>query len=391
MSEEINIAIVGGGIVGCWLALELSKTENDIFLFEKNTGIMQGENQSSRNSGVNHAGLNYDLNTRPLKARLCVEGNRLWEDFCQKNSLPLIRVGKLMVALSEAEDRELDKYLSRSIEYGVPGVRKISGDQVREFESNVVARSALLVPTSGIFEPTSLLRQVYFQASNQGVQFMAGTEVEELKSSGGMAMVKIRYRDGVTEWIAPRTVINSAGVHAVRLAGMIDGDFPLKAALIRGDSMKFYRSARPELHLNGMNVYPTPQTVATPFGLQHTVGVHLTPMFDFRNGQHVIGNTFMVGPKLIPVNREDDFQTPMPDPEVFVKDTRFFPQLKASDLSPNFSGVQARLDGYPDFYINRDRICNNLIHLVGIDSPGFTSAPAIARHVAKTFFLDGKG
>lgn len=386
MADEINVAIVGGGIIGCWLAYELSGSESDIFLFEKNEGITQGENQSSRNSGVNHAGLNYDVSSRPLKARFCVEGNHLWEQFCEKHALPFFKVGKLMVALNESEEIELEKYLSRAIEFGVPGVRRISGRQAREFEPNVTALSALHIPTSGIFEPTSLLRQVYFLASNQGVQFMPSTEVVELRAEGKKALMKIRYRDGATEWIAPRVILNSAGVHAVNLAKMIDGNFPLKAALIRGDSMKFYRTSRPELYLNGLNVYPTPQTVQTPFGLQHTVGVHITPMFDFENGRHVIGNTFMVGPKLVPVAREDDFQTPMPGPEVFVRDTRFFPQLKAEDLSPNFSGVQARLDGYPDFYIQRDRVCSNLIHLAGIDSPGFTSAPAIAQYVARKFF-----
>lgn len=386
MPEEINIAIIGGGIVGCWLALELSATQSDIFLFEKNTGITQGENQSSRNSGVNHAGLNYDTNSRPLKAKLCVEGNRLWQEFCEKHSLPLRTVGKLMIALTEPEEIALDIYYRRSIEYGVFGVRKISADEVREHEPNVVAKSALHVPSSGIFEPTSLLRKVYFQAANQGVEFLTSTDVIELKAQNNQASMKIRYKDGAVDWIKPRVIINSAGVHAVNLAKMIDKEFPLKAALIRGDSMKFYRTSRPELHLRGMNIYPTPQTVQTPFGLQHTVGVHITPMFDYDNGEFVIGNTFMVGPKLTPVNREDDFQTPIPAPGVFIKDTGFFPQLKVEDLSPNFSGVQARLDGYPDFYINRDRMCSNVIHLVGIDSPGFTSAPAIASYVVQNFF-----
>ena len=386
MSEGINIAIIGGGIVGCWVALELSKTQNDIFLFEKNQGITQGENQSSRNSGVNHAGLNYDITTRPIKARLCVEGNRIWEEFCSQHSLPFFKVGKLMVAQNESEENDLEIYLRRSSEYGVPGVRRISEDDVREFEPNLSAKSALYVPTSGIFEPTSLLRQVYFLASNNGVQFMPSTQVTRLRFEDGRAIMEISYRDGVTEWIAPRIIINSAGVQAVNLARMIDSAFPLKAALIRGDSMKFYRTSRAELHLNGMNIYPTPQTVQTPFGPQHTVGVHITPMFDYHDGNFVIGNTFMVGPKLIPVTREDDFETPMPNPEVFVQNTRFFPQLRAEDLSPNFSGIQARLDGYPDFYIGRDRICSNVIHLCGIDSPGFTSAPAIASYIAKNFF-----
>ena len=78
MSEKINIAIIGGGIIGCCVAHELAKDKGDIYVFEKNPGITKGENQSSRNSGVLHAGIYYEPEIRPLKGRLCIEGNRLW-------------------------------------------------------------------------------------------------------------------------------------------------------------------------------------------------------------------------------------------------------------------------------------------------------------------------
>ena len=140
------------------------------------------------------------------------------------------------------------------------------------------------------------------------------------------------------------------------------------------------------LYLKGTNIYPTPRTIQTPFGLQKTVGVHLTPTFDYVDSDFTISDIVMVGPRLTPVRDSTDFQTAMPTPDLFIEDTNFFPGLKASDLSPNFGGIQARLDGYPDFFIARDKVCPELIHLVGIDSPGFTSAPAIARHVARQFF-----
>ncbi|MBW2096138.1 MAG: FAD-dependent oxidoreductase, partial [Deltaproteobacteria bacterium] len=79
------IAIIGGGVVGCAVAWELSKTYEDIFLFEKNPGITTGENQSTRNSGVIHSGIYYDQETRPLKAAFCVEGNRFLYDFCREH------------------------------------------------------------------------------------------------------------------------------------------------------------------------------------------------------------------------------------------------------------------------------------------------------------------
>jgi glycerol-3-phosphate dehydrogenase len=381
MSSEFNIAIVGGGIVGCCVARELSEAHEDIYLFERNSGITRGENQSSRNSGVNHAGIYYDRKTRPLKARFCVEGNRLWYEFCERYDLPCSKTGKLMVAANEEESRSLDFYLKRAGENGVPEVRKISGDQVRGYEPNVRAHSALLLPTSGIFEPAVLVRQNYVLAGNNGVQFMTETEVVGLKPRQGGTELRIRYRDGNEDTVKARLVVNAAGLQAVALAKMLDPAFPIKEALVRGDSLKFYRTRRPELFLRGMNVYPTPIVVDTPTGKQHTVGVHLTPTFDLVDGRFVIGDTVTVGPKLIPVAHLDDYKTPVPPPEVFLGSMGFFPDLKPQDLEPHQSGIQARLNGYPDFYIEWDQITGRVVHLIGLDSPGLTSAPAIAKYV----------
>ena len=174
MTTKINIAIIGGGIIGCWVALELSKVQEDIYVFEKNPGITKGENQSSRNSGVLHAGIYYEQDLRPLKARLCVEGNRLWYEFARKHQLPCKQTGKLMVANNEAESRILDHYLLQAKTNGVPGVRKIGADEIRQLEPNVRAPSALLLPSSGIVDPTALLHQVYASASNRGSERRGG-------------------------------------------------------------------------------------------------------------------------------------------------------------------------------------------------------------------------
>ncbi|MGD2099522.1 MAG: FAD-dependent oxidoreductase [Desulfobacterales bacterium] len=382
MSEKINIAIIGGGIIGCCLALELAKTRTDIYVFEKNAGITKGENQSSRNSGVLHAGIYYKQDLRPLKARFCVEGNRLWSAFAQKYQLPCQQTGKLIVARDETESRKLDHYLQQAKINGVPDVRKIGPDEVKRMEPNVNAHSALLVPTSGIVDPTALLRQVYASASNRGAQFMPETEIIDLKPSYGAVEVHLRYRDGQTDHIRADIVINAAGIHSVDIARMLDSQIPIKPALIRGDSYKFYRSRRSQLYLRGMNVYPMPIVVDSPTGRHHTVGVHLTPTFDVRNNKFVIGDTVTVGPKLMPVANFDDYRTPPSPPEVFLENLDFFPDLMAADLEYHQGGIQARLDGYHDFYIRPDRHAPQVIHLLGIDSPGLTAAPAIAKFVA---------
>jgi L-2-hydroxyglutarate oxidase LhgO len=326
MSTKINIAIIGGGIIGCWVALELSKVQEDIYVFEKNPGITKGENQSSRNSGVLHAGIYYEQDLRPLKARLCVEGNRLWYEFAQKYQLPCKQTGKLMVANDEAESRILDQYLLQARTNRVPGVRKIGMDEIRQLEPNVRAHSALLLPSSGIVDPTALLHQVYASASNRGVTFMLEAEVVDLELSDGEVFAHLRYRDGHQDRIQANTVINAAGVHAVDIARMIDPQIPISPALIRGDSLKFYRNRRPKLFLRGMNVYPTPIVVDSPTGRHHTVGVHLTPTFDVIGGEMVIGDTVTVGPKLIPVTHFEDYKsTPVPPAEAFLENMAFFP------------------------------------------------------------------
>jgi L-2-hydroxyglutarate oxidase LhgO len=294
-----------------------------------------------------------------------------------------------MVANNEAESHILAKYILQAEVNDVPGVRKISAEEVKKLEPNVCAYSALLIPTSGIVEPTALLRQVYASASNRGAIFMSETEVVDLKLSGEEVIIHIRYRDGHQDRIRANTVINAAGVHAVDIARMIDPQIPIKPALIRGDSYKFYRNRRPQLFLREMNVYPTPIVVDSPTGRHLTVGVHLTPTFDIIDGETNIGNTVTVGPKLMPVAHFEDYHiTPVSPPEVFLENMAFFPDLTAADLEYHQGGIQARLDGYHDFYIKPDRYSNRVIHLLGIDSPGLTAAPAIAKYVGNLLKSD---
>ncbi len=148
-----------------------------LFLFEKNPGITKGENQSSRNSGVLHAGIYYDTETRPLKAKLCVEGNRIWHEFCADHQLPCLKTGKLIASCNDSQESVILELARRASINGVPGVRVIDGIDARRLEPNVHCKSALLVPTSGIIDPIAAIYKVYSLASNAGVQFMPGTKV----------------------------------------------------------------------------------------------------------------------------------------------------------------------------------------------------------------------
>lgn len=382
MSTRISIAIVGGGAVGCAVAWALSKEYSNVFVFEKNPAISRGDNQSSRNSGVIHSGIYYDQETRPEKAALCVEGNRLLYGFCNRFRVPALKVGKLIVATEEIEEEELDQYLERARENGVPRVERISGDRVKEIEPNVRARSALCVHTAGILDPTALVYRLHTLASRQGVHFITGTEVVGAESNGELIRLCLSYPDGRKEDVEARTVVNAGGIYGDCIARMADPDSPYELDPVSGVSYKFYRHKRPELMLNGTNVYPIPRYVATQHGRHFTVGVHLTPTFGETGYPPVLGTTVTVGPRLVPMGERNPKTEAKSSPESFVNSIRpFFPGLRVNDLLWHQSGLQARLKGYLDFVISSLPTSPNFINLLGIDSPGLTSCLAIGRRV----------
>lgn len=379
MTDEILIAVVGGGVIGCAVAWELSRRYEGVFLFEKNPGITKGENQSSRNSGVIHSGIYYDQETRPKKAALCVAGNRLLYDFCDRYNVSALKTGKLIVATSGNEEEILDLFLRRAKQNLVPGVKRIAGSRVKELEPNVKAKSALIVPSAGTVEPTSLVYRLHSLADRGGVQFMTGTEVVGLEADSDFIRITIRYRDGQMGQVRSRATINAAGVDADRLALLLSPDSPYELDPVRGESYKFYGHKRPELKLNGMNIYPTPESVLTPHGSHFTVGIHLTPTFGDLSHPPGLGSTVTVGPKLVPVDDRKTWSGSPVNARVFAEKVRaFFPGLREEDLIWHQMGLQARLKGYPDFVIKADSARSNFISLLGIDSPGLTSCLAIA-------------
>ncbi len=382
MSVDVDVAVVGGGVVGCAVARTLADRFERVFLFERNQGITRGDNQSSRNSGVVHAGIYYDRETRPLKARLCVEGNRLLYDFCERHGVPVLRTGKLVVACEPAEERVLDFYRVRAEENGVRGVRLLSAGEIREMEPNVRGSGALFVPTSGIVEPTSLVRKLATSAENAGAHVLTGTTVTEVEYRHGLLFVDLRRRDGRVERLTTRYLVNAAGVAAPELARRIDPESSYVPDPVRGEWALFYRNRRSELFLRGMNVYPVPTRVETPGGSHFTVGVHLTPTLETDSSGVRVSDTVTVGPWLGPVTRTDDLSSGLKPPEFFHGFVhKFFPGLEARDLHLHQAGIQARLRDSSDFVFHHSPKVPGVLHLLGMDSPGLTACLAIAEEV----------
>lgn len=384
MSAEVDITIVGGGVIGCAVARELAQAGREIFVLEKNSGITRGENQSSRNSGVIHAGLYYDRSRRPLKAALCAEGNRLLYGFCEQHGVPYRQTGKLVVAANDEEAVVLETYRVRATENGVP-VQQVTGARAAELEPCVRAAAALLLPTSGIINPTVLVHKLHLFAIENGARFLTGTRVTSIQARQEGLEVEIEYRDGARDTFLTKLLINAAGLYADEVARMVQPASTYQIDPVRSETMKFYRSKREDLKLQGMNIYPTPRQFTTPQGTYFSVGVHLTPTLTADSaGESPIGPEVTVGPLSRPAAHKEEYGGAYQAAEVFFNQVRsFFPGLQEDDLMPYQTGIQARLAGHQDWVVEFSDSEKRCLNLLGIDSPGLTGSLAIARYVKK--------
>ena len=381
MMDTVDITIIGAGVVGTAIAHELSKTGHEVFVIEKNPGVTQGENQSSRNAGVIHSGLFYDQGTRPLKSRLCPLGVRMLYDFCESHDVPHLRCGKLVVATSEIDLKNLECYMTQAKANGVEA-RMLNREEVTAKEPNVRAMGAIYLPSAGVIEPTRLVYKLFTLASNHGAHFLTNTELMALRIRPEGFELTVRNRDGETDRFLSRKVVNSAGLYADEVARMLDHESQYQVDPLRGEFARFYVRKRPDL-MCSTNVYPAPLKVELPTGSYWTVGTHITPTIETASdGSWAAGPVAIVGPINIPARGKEDFDgefKPMAD--YLEKISPYFPGVRESDMEPQHAGVLAVLAGHTDWVISRPH--PGFINLLGMSSPALTASLALADYVRR--------
>jgi glycerol-3-phosphate dehydrogenase len=368
--DQANILIIGGGVVGCAIARELSARWQDVFLVEQNPKL--GMATSSRNSGVNHSGIYYPKNS--LKARLCVEGNRLTYEFCQKHNVPFRHCGKLVVAAGAHEEPELVALKKRGEDNGVQGPQLIGADEIRKREPHIRGVAALHVPSTGILSAEELVHAYARVAANQGANIVTHAQVKSLDPSGETIRVGLRIgdeEDSQQEQIEARCVINAAGLYADEVAGLL-GNHSWRIYPVRGEYCEV-RGPRASL-INNL-VYPLPHADGI------SLGVHFTK---------TLWGTFLLGPTATYVEGKDNYEKNRLPISAFAESAKtLLPEIEERDLQLGYTGLRPKLvppshkAGIVDFVITRDPNVPQAIQLVGIESPGLTAAPAIAKHVAQ--------
>src|SRR5258706_1471208 len=210
--DQANILIIGGGVIGCAIAEAVSKKWQDVFLVEQFPKL--GMATSTRNSGVNHSGIYYPKNS--LKARHCVEGNRLTYEFCAKHKVPFRHCGKIVVATDAHQESELAALKKRGEDNGVGGLGLIGADEIRKREPHIKGVSALDLPSTGIVSPGKLVHSYARVATNRGANIGTYAQVTSLEPAGETIRVGLRIGDEVdaqNETIDARCVINAAGLY----------------------------------------------------------------------------------------------------------------------------------------------------------------------------------
>jgi glycerol-3-phosphate dehydrogenase len=365
--DQVNVLIIGGGVVGCAIADVLSLRWQDIFVVEQFPKL--GMSTSSRNSGVIHSGLYYPKNS--WKARLCLEGNRLTKEFCANHNVLHRAAGKLVVAKSKNEEPQLYALLKKGQENGVEGLQILDAAGILAKEPHVHGYSALHVPSTGLCSAEDLVYAYARNAKQQGADLITHAKVIALEPHKGLVRVTLRIGDehkSETETLEARCVINAAGLYADEAARFL-GPRPWTIYPVRGE----YCEVRgPQAELVRNLVYPLPH----PDGL--TLGLHCTK---------TLWGTLLLGPTAEYVHAKDNYERDrMTIPEFAADVKRLVPEIEEHDLQLAYTGLRPKLvpppgKGIADFVIEPDLEFPQVIQLVGIESPGLTAAPAIARHV----------
>ena len=369
--EQVDCVVVGAGVVGLAVAREMALQGRETILLERESAF--GTISSARNSEVIHAGIYYPKDS--LKAKLCVEGNRLLYEYCRSHQVATQPYGKLIVASDETQIDELQAILYKAQNNGVPEIKMISGDEAKALESNLRCVAAILSSTTGIVDSHGYMLSLLGGFEDAGGMVAYQSPLISAKPIGNNAeggyQLEIGGADGMQ--IQTKLLINCAGMSAPAIAQKIEGlkkDQIPKAYFAKGNYFSLSGKS-PFRHL----IYPIPE----PGGL----GVHLT--LD-------MGGQAKFGPDVewLDIDAEEQIDytvNPKRGDDFYEAVRRYWPGLKDKSLQPDYSGVRAKIvpPNAPagDFCFSgpQEHGLQGLYNLYGFESPGLTSSLAIAKYL----------
>ena len=350
---KYDVAVIGAGVVGSLITRELSKYNIKVALLERCNDCAMGATKA--NSAIVHAG--FDAVPGTLKAKLNVRGVELMKKVCKELNVPLKNNEALVVAFSEEEMPHLEMLKDRGEQNGVPGLRIVRREELVELEPNIgdTAVGALVAPTSSIVCPYELTIAGVENAVTNGAEFLRNCEVtaidyadDEFKLTTSLGEITAEY------------VINAAGVHSGEIASLI-GDNSIEIVVRHGD---YYLLDKSQGSLVSRTIFQCPTKMGK--------GVLVSPTVD--------GN-LIVGPSAEDIDSGDDVATTSVGlDKIYVNAIKSVPAVSLRNAITSFSGNRAHPTS-DDFIIGSSEVNKKFINAAGIESPGLSSAPAIAEMI----------
>lgn len=351
---SFDVVVVGAGIAGCTAARELASYDLSICVLEAGNDIACGATRA--NSAIVHAG--FDPAPGTLKARFNVEGSKAYPRWCDELGVQFRRNGSMVLAFDDEGRLKLEELVCRADANGVEGVRIVSGDRAREMEPNVSPEvaCALVAPTGGIVDPYGFAFAAAENACGNGVRFLFNHRVEHIvRVDGGFRV------EASGEGFFARAVVNAAGLFADEMNNMVSGE------------RFFITPRRGEYYL-----YDT--EYATTF--EHTMfqvpgplgkGVLVTP---------TIHGNMLIGPNSVSQASKTDLSTTQEGlADIVERARRTWPAASPRGAITNFAGLRAAGES-GDFVIGEAADAPGFFNIACFESPGLTSAPAVATFIA---------
>lgn len=350
-----DVIIIGAGVIGCGIARELSKYKLKICVIEKGEDVATGTTKA--NSAIVHAG--FDAKNGSLKAELNVKGNAMFDKLSKELDFPFKRIGSLVLCFDKKDMPRLQLLKEQGDRNGVPDLKIIEGEGLRNLEPNLSDEvvAALFAPTGGIVCPYEMTIAYAENAYTNGVEFKFNTEVMNINKKENEYIIKTKNGN-----INTNVIINAAGLYADDINNIVSEN-KIKIIPRKGEYCLFDKTI-------GNTVQKTIFQLPTKMGK----GILVTPTVD--------GN-LLIGPNALEIDDKADVATTREGiDEVIFKANKSIKQIPMNQLITSFSGLRAHSTA-DDFIIGEVKDSPNFINAAGIESPGLSSAPAIAELVER--------
>ncbi|OGB66140.1 MAG: hydroxyglutarate oxidase [Caldithrix sp. RBG_13_44_9] len=391
-SKTYDIAIIGGGIVGCATAMALSSLKNvKLILLEAESELAR--HQTGNNSGVIHSGLYYKPGS--LKAKNCVEGRQALYQFCREHNIAVEQCGKLVIATDPNEIPLLDALENKGKANGLQGMKRLAAEELKEYEPHVSGVAGLYIRETGIVDYVGVTNKFADIVKQSGGEILTGARVTGFQKAGNELVLETTRGA-----IHAKNLVNCAGLQSDRVAKLCGIKPGLKIIPFRGE---YYKLVPEKYHLVKNLIYPVPDPQFPFLGVHYTRMIHggveagpnavlafkregyKKTSFSFRDSVETFSypGFWVLGVKYWKMGFGEMYRSF--SKAAFVRALqKLIPELEDKDILTGGAGVRAQALEANGSLVDDFRIveAEKMVHILNAPSPAATASISIGKIVA---------